>query len=433
MARIIGAVACSHTPTIGFAFDKKKQHDPVWAPIFEAFEPVQRWLAERRPDVLFFIYNDHVSAFFFDHYSAFSLGVGERHEVADEGGGARDLPALAGHPALARHIGQSLVADEFDLSFFQDRPLDHGVFSPMSLLCPHEPAWPMPVVPLQIGVLQSPVPSARRCWRLGQALRRAIESYPDDLKVAIVATGGLSHQVHGERAGFNNPAWDARFLDLIENDPVRLTEMTQAELATLGGMEGAEVIMWLVMRGALSANVRKTHQRYYLPSMTGIATAIYENLASPPVAGEVERHRRHMNTQLAGIDDIGGSYPFTLERSVRAYRLNKFLHGMTRPEHRNGFVADEEAAFETAALTPEERDLVRRRDWRGLIHYGVIFFMLEKLGAVVGVSNLHIYAAMRGQALEAFQQTRNAPGALYSVAGKDAAPQGWDAGAVPPR
>jgi gallate dioxygenase len=426
MARIIGAVACSHTPTIGFAFDKKKQQDPVWAPIFEAFEPVQRWLAERRPDVLFFIYNDHVSSFFFDHYSAFSLGVGERHEVADEGGGARDLPALAGHPALAQHIGRSLVADEFDMSFFQDRALDHGVFSPMSLLCPHEPAWPIPVVPLQVGVLQSPVPSARRCWRLGQALRRAIESYPEDLDVAIVATGGLSHQVHGERAGFNNTAWDAQFLDLIENDPVRLTEMTQAELATLGGMEGAEVIMWLVMRGALSSNVRKTHQSYYLPSMTGIATAIYENLASPPVAGEVQRHRRHMDQQLAGIEALEGSYPFTLGTSVRAYRLNKFLHGMTRPEHRARFLADEEATLEAAGLTDQERALVRGRDWRGLIRYGVIFFMLEKLGAVLGVSNLHIYAAMRGQSLAEFQQTRNAPGALYSVAGRDAAPQTWD-------
>ena len=427
MARIIGAIACSHTPTIGVAFDRNKQQDPVWAPIFAAFEPVQRWLAERKPDVLFFIYNDHVSSFFFDHYSAFALGVGEQHRVADEGGGARDLPALAGHPALAQHIGRSLVADEFDMSFFQDRALDHGVFSPMSLLCPHQPSWPIPVVPLQVGVLQSPVPSARRCWRLGQALRRAIESYPEDIEVAIVATGGLSHQVHGERAGFNNTAWDAQFLDLIENDPVRLTEMTQAELATLGGLEGAEVIMWLVMRGAMSSNIRKTHQSYYLPSMTGIATAIYENLASPPVAGEVLRHRQHMATQLAGIEALPGTYPFTLEMGVRAYRVNKFLHGMTQPAHRAAFVADEELAFEAAALTTEERDLLRRRDWRGLIHYGVIFFMLEKLGAVVGVSNLHIYAAMRGQSLDDFQQTRNAPGALYSVAGKDAAPQGWDA------
>jgi len=429
MARIIGAVACSHTPTIGFAFDRNKQQDPAWAPIFEAFAPVRAWLEDNKPDALFFIYNDHVSSFFFDHYSAFALGVGESHAVADEGGGPRDLPPLAGHPALARHIGESLVADEFDLSFFQERALDHGVYSPMSVLCGHDGnAWPVPVVPLQVGVLQAPVPSARRCWRLGQALRRAIESYPEDIKVAIVATGGLSHQVHGERAGFNNTEWDARFLDLIENDPVRLSEMTQAELATLGGFEGAEVIMWLVMRGALSANVRKLHQGYYLPSMTGIATVVYENLASAPVAGEVERHRRHIAQQAAGVEALDGTHPFTLETSVRAYRLNKFLHGMTRPAHRAAFLADEEAAYEAAALSPRERDLLRRRDWRGLIHYGVIFFMLEKLGAVTGVSNLHIYAAMRGQSLEDFQKTRNAPGALYSVAGKDAAAQAWDAG-----
>ena len=426
MARIIGGIACSHTPTIGFAVDKNKQDDPVWAPIFEAFAPVRQWLEARKPDVLFFIYNDHVTSFFFDHYSAFTLGVGEQYAVADEGGGARDLPPVAGHPALARHIGESLVADEFDMSFFQDRALDHGVFSPLSVLCAHEAAWSLPIIPLQVGVLQSPSPSAGRCYKLGQALRRAIESYPEDISVAIVATGGVSHQVHGERAGFNNTAWDAQFLDLIENDPVRITGMTQAELATLGGMEGTEVIMWLVMRGALSANVRKTHQTYYLPSMTGIATAIYENQASPPIAGEVLRHRQRMAEQSTGLEKLPGTYPFTLERSVKAYRLNKFLHGMTRLAHRARFLADPEAAFADAQLTEEEQDMLRRRDWRALIHYGVIFFMLEKLGAVTGVSNLHIYAAMRGQSLEDFQKTRNAPGALYSVAGKDAAPQSWD-------
>ena len=166
--------------------------------------------------------------------------------------------------------------------------------------------------------------------------------------------------------------------------------------------------------------------------MTGIATAVYENLASPPSAGEVQRHRRRMDEPLAGIEALEGTYPFTLETSVRAYRLNRFLHGMTRPAHRAAFLADPESAFEAAALTEQERDLLRRRDWRGLVRYGVIFFMLEKLGAVIGVSNLHIYAAMRGQTLEAFQQTRNAPGALYSVAGKDAAPQAWDKAATPP-
>lgn len=426
MATILGGIAASHTPTIGFALDHDKQRDPVWAPIFEAFAPVRTWLEDKRPDVLLFVYNDHVTSFFFDHYSAFALGIGEQWAVADEGGGARALPPVAGHPALARHVAQSLVADEFDLSFFQDKPLDHGCFSPLSVMCERQgEAWPVALVPLQVGVLQFPVPSAARCFKLGAALRRAIESYPEDLKVAIVATGGLSHQVHGERAGFNNTPWDQEFLSRFENDPQRLSEMTLAELAELGGLEGAEVIMWLVMRGALSAQVRKVHQQYYLPSMTGIAVAIYENLAAAPVAGELQRHVAHITAQLRGAERLAGTYPFTLERSVKAYRLNRFLHDLIVPERRAEFLADPEAAFERGGLTEQERAMVRQRDWRALIHYGVIFFMLEKLGAVVGVSNLHIYAAMRGESLEDFQKTRNAPGALYSVASRGAVTGAW--------
>jgi gallate dioxygenase len=415
MARIIGGIAASHTPTIGFAFDRDKRSDPAWAPIFDAFAPVQDWLSANRPDMLLMVYNDHVTSFFFDHYSAFSLGVGERWAVADEGGGARDLPPVEGHPALAAHIGQSLMADEFDMSFFQDKALDHGCFSPLSVMCPHEPAWPVRLVPLQMGVLQFPIPSARRCYRLGQALRRAIESYPEDLRVAIVATGGLSHQVHGERAGFNNPAWDARFLDLLEQDPEALADMTHAEYATLGGFEGSEVIMWLVMRGALAAQVSCLHRAYTLPSMTGIATAIFEPAQQALPDATLDRHRARMARQLDGVAALPGTYPFTLERSVAAFRLNRFLHALVDPAVRREFLADEEASFERAALSDEERELVRRRDWIGLIRYGVIFFLLEKLGAVIGVSNLHIYAAMRGETLDAFQATRNAR-VLYSVA-----------------
>lgn len=426
MARIIGAIATSHTPTIGFAHDKNQKDDPVWGPIFQAFDPIRAWLDEKKPDVMFVIYNDHITSFFFDHYSPFVLGVGESYPVADEGGGARPLPPLRGHAALARHIGQSLACEEFDLSFFQGKALDHGCFSPMSMLCPHEPDWPVPIVPLQVGVLQLPVPSAKRCYRMGQALRRAVESYPEDLKVVVVATGGLSHQVHGERAGFNNTPWDRQFLDLIEKDPVRVTELTIAELAELGGVEGAEIIMWLIMRGALSANVKKTHQTYYLPSMTGIATMILENEASAPVAGEIARHRARMGEQLAGAERLTGTYPFTLERSVKTYRLNKFLHDMVDPAHREAFRQDAEAAYAKAELTEEEKDLLRRRDWRGLIHYGCIFFGLEKFGAVLGVSNLHIYAAMRGESLEAFQKTRNAE-VMYSVATTEAGRQDWNA------
>ena len=427
MARIIGGIAASHTPTIGFAFDKNKRDDPVWAPIFENFAPIADWLADKRPDVVLIIYNDHVTSFFFDHYSAFTLGVGPEWQVADEGGGARDLPPIKGHPALAAHIGTSLMTDEFDMSFFQNKALDHGCFSPLSMLCPHKPEWPMKLVPLQMGVLQLPVPSARRFYKLGQALRRAIESYPEDLKVAILATGGLSHQVHGERAGFNNTEWDHRFLDLFEQDPEQLADMTIAEYVELGGFEGSEVVMWLTMRGALPANVVCKHRSYYLPSMAGIATAVYEAAEEGETKPSIiERHRERMAEQLAGVEKIEGTHPFTIEAAVKAFRINDYLHRMVEPAHREAFVADPEAIFEAAGLTGEERDLIRRRDWRGLLHYGVIFFMLEKLGAVTGVSNLHIYAAMRGQSLEEFQRTRNAPGALYSVAGKSAGKLDWD-------
>jgi len=427
MATFVGGIAASHTPTIGFAFDRDKRDDPVWAPIFANFAPLRTWLEQKRPDVLLFVYNDHVTSFFFDHYSAFALGVGERWAVADEGGGPRDLPPIAGDPKFAAHLGRSLTADEFDLSFFQDRALDHGCFSPLSMLLPHEGGWPAQLVPLQVGVLQFPIPTARRCFRLGQALRRAIETYPEALRVAIVATGGLSHQVHGERAGFNNPAWDERFLELFEAEPERLAAMTHAEYAELGGVEGAEIIMWLVLRGAMAPRIRCLHRSYYLPSMTAIATAIYEDVADEQAAAEARAVPDRSGEQLAGIERLEGSYPFAIERSVRAYRLNRFLHDLVVPERRAAFLAAPEAEFERAGLSAVERDLVARRDWRGLMHYGAIFFVLEKLAAVIGVSNLHVYAAMRGESLEDFMRTRNAPNALYSVAGKDAGTLSWDA------
>jgi gallate dioxygenase len=425
MATIIGGIASSHTPTIGFALDTHKQNDAVWAPIFEGYRPVQQWLAEKRPDVLLFIFNDHVTSFFFDHYSHFALGVGEEYRVADEGGGPRRLPPIKGHPELARHIAGGLVADEFDLSFFQSKPLDHGCFSPLSLLWPHTPAWPGAIIPLQVGVLEFPIPSASRCFRLGKSLRKAIEGFPGDLKIAIVGTGGLSHQVHGERCGFNNTPWDMEFLERLEKDPESLTTLTIADYATRGGLEGTEVIMWLIMRGALSRTVRRIHQAYYLPSMTPIATVIYENASQEAAAESAPAYRERISRQWQGIEQLPGTYPFTLERSVKAYRLNHFLHELIRPEFRSRFLEDPEPLFESAALTPEERDMIRRRDWRALIRYGAIFFLLEKLGAVVGTTNLHIYAAMRGQSLSDFQKTRNAQ-VLYSVAGQDEGKTDWD-------
>lgn len=234
-----GAVAASHTPTIGFAHDAAKQTDPVGAPIFGAFLPSRQWLAEQKPDALVVVYNDHISAFFLDHGSGFSLGVGERWEVADEGGGVCGIPGINGHPALAAHIGQSVMADSFDLSYFQGRPLDHRCFSPLSVLLPHNvQGWPLPIIPLQIGVLQYPMPTARRCFGLGKALRRASESYTDNLRVAQVATGGVSRQVHGERCGFNKLPWGQQFLAMIEKDPERLADRRRPSWPTSAAWRG---------------------------------------------------------------------------------------------------------------------------------------------------------------------------------------------------
>jgi hypothetical protein len=280
MARIIGGIGTSHVPTIGVAYDKGKQGDPAWAPLFAGYEPVARWLAERRPDVLVFFYNDHLTSFFFDLYPTFALGASERFEIADEGAGKRPLPPIRGHPRLAAHIADSLVNDEFDLAVFQDRALDHGVNSPLSLMWPHEPDWPGALVPIQVNVLQYPLPTAMRCYKLGQAMRRAIESFPEDLDVVVVGTGGLSHQIHGERAGFNNTDWDMRFLDLIERDPMQLARMKHADFVRLGGAESVEVIMWLAMRGALSDDIRKTHQNYYLATSTAMTVALFEEPAA---------------------------------------------------------------------------------------------------------------------------------------------------------
>lgn len=410
MAQIIGGVGTSHTPTIGFALDAGKQQDPSWAPIFEAYEPLKAWLAREKPDTVFVIYNDHVTSFFFDHYSAFALGIGDQFAPADEGGGPRRLPAMEGDPALARHIGEQLMAAEFDLSFFQRRPLDHGAFSPLSLLFDHQQSWPVKLIPLAVGVLQNPVPTARRCWKLGQALRLAIESYPEDRKVAIVATGGLSHQVHGRRSGFNDSDWDRQFIDLLIDDPETLARMGQAELAMRGGWESSEVIMWLIMRGALAASPKVLSRDYYLPSMTGIATLLLENRAGIPGLKPVAALDRATIAPPA-------SQPFTLDLSVRNYDLNHFLQQMVVPSHREAFLEDEEASLAASGLPSSDQDLIRRRDWPGLIERGAIFFGLEKLAAVLGLTNAHVYAAMRGETLAQFQASRNAPNALYSVSG----------------
>ncbi|MEO6389191.1 MAG: gallate dioxygenase [Croceibacterium sp.] len=418
MAQIVGGIATSHTPTIAFAKDANKMDDPVWKPIFEGYEPVQQWFREKQPDVLVYIYNDHMTAFF-DHYSHFALGVGEEFGPADEGGGPRDIPAIKGDPDFAAHVARVMVANEFDLSYFQGKNLDHGAFSPLSVMVDHDDnGWACKLLPVVCGVLTVPLPSARRFWKFGKSLRQAILSYPKDIKVAIAGTGGLSHQVHGEGCGFNNTEWDMEFMDRLEKDPESLLDLTVVDLAKRGGWEGAEVVMWLMMRGALSEQVEVTHKTYFLPSMTPIATMIFEDTGHDAPVEPVERTRERAWHEYAGAEKLEGTYPFTIERSVKGFRINHFLHSLTDPAVRKAFRVDEEATMASADLSDEERDLIRSRNWIGMIHYGVIFFMLEKLGAVTGVPNPAIYAAFRGMSLDDFQKTRNAA-ITYGVAGKD--------------
>lgn len=416
MARIIGGIGASHSPTIGYAKDTGKHNDPAWRPIFDGFDVVRAWVQAKKIDVLFLIYNDHVTSFYFDHYPFFSMGIDSEYHPADEGGGPRDVAPAQGHLGLSQHIAMALTADEFDMSFFQGKPVDHGLLSPLSMLGDANGPWPGKVVPLHCGLLQLPIPTPKRMWKLGQSLRKAIESYPEDLNVAIMATGGLSHQVHGERAGFINEDWDNEFLTLLEHDPQKLVDMRLAEYVVNGGMEGAEVIMWLIMRGALSKDVRLVHKQTYAPSVTNIATLVFEDTGPEPDPAEVAAYREHMGWHLAGAETLKGTYPFTHARSQANFRLNSFLHDLIHPAHRKRFVEDFDALAAERGLTDEEIDLVKNRRWIEMIRRGVSFFMLEKMGAVLGVPNPAIYASFRGETLAEFQATRKVP-LTYSVAG----------------
>ena len=416
MARIIGGIGASHSPTIGYAKDTGKQLDPAWKPIFDGFDAIRAWVHEKEIDVVFMIYNDHITSFFFDHYSAFVLGIDDRYVAADEGGGPREVVPAIGHLGLSQHIATAMVADEFDMSFFQGKPVDHGLLSPLSMLGDANGPWPGKIVPLQVGVLQLPIPNAKRMWKLGQTLRKAIESYPEDLNVAIMATGGLSHQVHGERAGFLNEAWDAEFLELLEKTPETLVNMRIAEYASKGGMEGAEVIMWLIMRGALSPQVRLVHKQTYAPSVTNIATLVFEDLGPAATPQQNAVYRQHMDHELEGAGALQGTYPFTHARSQANIRINSFLHDLVKPAHRTRFVSDFDALANEFGLSAEEQALIRERRWIEMVRRGVSFFVLEKMAAVLGVSNPAVYAAFRGETLEQFLATRKVP-LTYSVAG----------------
>ena len=264
MAKIIGGITTSHVPAIGRAIAKNLQQDPYWKPFFDGFIPVRKWLAEVKPDVVIVVYNDHGLNFFLDKMPTFSIGAAPEYRNADEGWGIPTVPAFPGDPALSWHLIESLVREEFDLTTCQAMLVDHAFTLPMALLWPDQ-QWPVRTVPVCINTVQDPLPSAARCYKLGQALGRAVASWPGDEKVVVLGTGGLSHQLDGERAGFINKPFDLKFMASLVDDPLWATQFNTRQLVEQAGTQGVELLMWLATRGALGEQVRALHRNYHIP------------------------------------------------------------------------------------------------------------------------------------------------------------------------
>lgn len=264
MAQIIGGVATSHVPAIGRAIAKGLQDDPYWRPFFSGFQPVHDWLRQARPDVVVCLYNDHGLNFFLDNLPTFAIGAAPVYANRDEGWGIAQVPPFKGEQCLSWHLIEQLVAAEFDIATCQDMTVDHAFTLPMELLWPHQD-WPVTVVPVSINTVQFPLPTARRCYNLGAAIGRAIECWPEDKRVLILGTGGLSHQLEGKRAGFINKRFDLQFLDSMTADPRWATQFSIHELVEKTGTQGVECLMWLAMRGALGEQARCLHRNYHIP------------------------------------------------------------------------------------------------------------------------------------------------------------------------
>jgi protocatechuate 4,5-dioxygenase, beta chain len=285
MARITASVYTSHVPAIGAAIDLGKTAEPYWAAVFKGFDFSKQWEKEQRPDVIFLVYNDHANAFSLDIIPTFAIGTAAEFKPVDEGWGPRPVPKVVGHPEMASHIAHSVIQDDFDLTIVNKMDVDHGLTVPLSLMFGQPDAWPCPVIPFAVNVVQYPVPSGRRCFLLGQAIRRAIESYDEPLKVQVWGTGGMSHQLQGARAGLINSQWDHQFLDRLIADPDDLSKVAHIEYVREAGSEGIELVMWLIARGAMAdvaggAKPRAVHRFYHVPaSNTAVGHLILENQA----------------------------------------------------------------------------------------------------------------------------------------------------------
>ena len=278
MARITAGVATSHVPAIGAAIDQGKTGSEYWAPVFAGYEFAKDWVRREKPDVVILVYNDHASEFSLRLVPTFAIGCGTEFAPADEGWGPRPVPPVSGHPYLAWHITQSVIQDDFDLTVVNEMAVDHGLTVPLSLMFGQPDAWPCRVIPFAVNVVVYPPPSGRRCFMLGQAIRRAVQSFDEDLNVQIWGTGGMSHQLQGPRAGLINEEFDRAFLDRLVSDPDGLSRMPHIDYVRKAGSEGIELVMWLVMRGALDDEVRELRRFYHIPaSNTAVGHLILEN------------------------------------------------------------------------------------------------------------------------------------------------------------
>ncbi|MFM1814992.1 MAG: hypothetical protein RLZ98_1687 [Pseudomonadota bacterium] len=278
MAKLTAGIGCSHVPAIGAALDLGKTGEAYWQRVFSGFEQSKKWMAEQKPDVAIVVYNDHATAFSMEIIPTFAIGCAAEFPIADEGWGPRPVPTVYGHPELAAHIVQSVVLDEFDLTIVNKMEVDHGLTVPLSLMYGQPKAWPCKVIPIAVNVVQYPPPTGHRCYMLGRAIRKAVESFDEDLNVVIYGTGGMSHQISGPRAGLINQEFDKNFLDKLTQDPVSLTKMAHVEYMREAGAEGVELVMWLIMRGALDDKVDEVYRFYTVPaSNTAVGHIILEN------------------------------------------------------------------------------------------------------------------------------------------------------------
>jgi len=278
VAKVIASVNCSHIPAIGAAWDLGKTQTPYWSPVFKGFEFSKKWIADVRPDAIILVYNDHASAFSLEIIPTFALGCAEEFKPADEGWGPRPVPIVKGHPVLAAHLAQSIILDEFDLTIVNKMDVDHGLTVPLTLMFGQPDQWPCRIIPLAVNVVQYPPPTGNRCYQLGKAIKKAVESFDEDLRVVIFGTGGMSHQLQGKRAGLINREFDTRLLDTLSRNPEAVARIPFLEYVREAGSEGIEMVMWLIARGALEKEVREVYRFYHVPaSNTALGHLILEN------------------------------------------------------------------------------------------------------------------------------------------------------------